>query len=341
MDTGLRFDSFPSPSITNSKPHHKTTMTNLRVFFEIPFLAADVTFSRLLKFAARSLPRFSASNPGNVFDARIAATTAALTAAESGVTDVGIKAAIKEARTQAKDGFRDNLPPQIRRIHGAVAAAFGDPSPELTECFPEGRSIFHSCPDEQLNNKLAQMVACITPKSAQVGASIVTLATNLKTQWEQIFAQQDSAIGDHEMMADQRDAARKALSTELQLNVLAVATQFPGDVSKCDYYFPQQYLRRPAARTVPEQALLTADPFNSATRKVLLHGSADGAEKIRFQRRMQGENDWSQIAEVEADEGSADFEDTLANNGQYEYRAIGVRGATEGEASAVLTVIAA
>jgi hypothetical protein len=339
MDSGIRMDA--SQVIIPLKPQKNPRMTNLHIVFNIWFLDSDIAFTRLLKFAARSLGRLSASNPANAFDTRIADTTTALAAAESGTTDVGVKEAVKIAKTQAKNDFRVNLPPQIRRIHGAVAGAFGDPSPELTECFPEGRTVFRTCKDEELNNKLAQLVACITPKSAQVGATIVTLATSLRTQWEQLFTAQDSAMSAHEMMADARDTARAALATQLYLNVLAVAQKFPGDVSKCDYYFPQQYLRRPAARTVPEAATLTADPFNSGTRKVVLHGSADSAEQVRFQRRMQGGNDWSAIAEVDADEGSADYEDTLANNGHYEYRAIGVRGTAEGQPSAVLAVVAA
>ncbi len=340
LDTGLRFDSSPPPVPPKPKPR-KSRMTNLHVFFEISFQAEDVTFSRLLKFGARSLSRLSASNPANVFDARIAATTTALAAAESGVSDVGIKEAIKKAKTQAKDDFREALPAQIRKIHAAVVAAFGDPSPDLTECFPEGRTVFRDCRDEELNNKLDQVVACLTPRSAQVGAAMVTLATNLKTQWASLFAAQDTAMSDREMMAGQRDAAREALALQLYLNVLAVATQFPGDVAKCDYYFPQQYLRRPSTRTVPDEATLTADPFNSGTRTVLLHGSADGATTIRFERRMQGESDWSVVAEVAADEGSADYEDTLSNNGTFEYRATGVSGSAEGEPSAVLAVVAA
>jgi hypothetical protein len=340
LDAGLHLDASPAPVFPNPKSK-KTRMTNLHVFFEFPFPERDVSFSRLLKFGARSLSRFSTNNPGNVFDARIAATTAALANTETGVTDVGVKEAVKRAKTQAKESFREGLPPQIRRIHGAVAGAFGDPSPELTECFPDGRSVYRECRDEELNNKLAQLVECITPRSAQVGATIVTLATNLKTQWLAIFSAQDTAMSDRELMADQRDTARAALELELFLNVLAVATEFPGNVAMCDYYFPQQYLRRPSAPTTPEPAVLTADPFDSVTRKSMLHGSANGAEQIRFERRMQGENDWSEIAVVDADEGSADFEDTLANNGTFEYRATGLRGAAEGESSAVLVVVAA
>ena len=52
-------------------------------------------------------------------------------------------------------------------------------------------------------------------------------------------------------------------------------------------------------------------------------------------RRLAG------IATVVAVEGIADHVDTLSNDGSYEYRAIGVRGAAEGAPSATLVVVAA
>lgn len=316
-------------------------MTNLQTYFINPFLSTEIAFTRLLKYAARHLARMIASNPGSLLDTRITDTTTALNTVEAGVTDVATKQAIQESRTQIKEDFRVALRAHIRRIYGAVTGAFGDPSPELTECFPQGRVLFSDCKDEELNNALGQLVACLTPKSAQVGATIVTLATNLKTQWQTIYTQQDAAMSDRQMMAGARDEARTALAVELFKNLLLLVETYPNDLAKCDYYCPQQYLRRPAPRTVPDAATLTADPFNSATRKVVLHGASDGAEKIRFLRRMQGETDFSQIAEVDADEGSADFEDTLSANGHFEYQAVGVHGTATGEASATLTVIAA
>lgn len=340
LDAGLRLDFLP-PSAVPKPSTKKHRMTNLQTFFLNPFLATEITFSRLLKYSARHLARMIASNPGSVLDARIAATTTALNAVENTVTDVATKQAIQEARTQIKEDFRTALRAHMRRIHGAVAGAFGDPSPELTECFPQGRSIFSECRDEELNNKLGQLVANITPKSAQVGATIVTLATNLKTQWTSIFSQQDQAMSDREVTAEGRDTARAALAQELFLNLLLLAETYPNDLTKCDYYCPQQFLRRPAPRTVPDDATLTADPFNPVTRKVTLHASADGAETIRLERRLQGENDWSEVATVPADEGSADHEDTLANDGTYEYRATGLNGTAEGAPSSVLTVVAA
>jgi hypothetical protein len=339
FDMSLRLDAVDpvlTPTINHRRKHR---MQNLQDYFVIAFADPNLAFTRLLTFGARSLGRLSKNNPANVFDDIIAATTTALSNAESGVTDLGAKAAIKLAKTEVKDNFREALSPTIRRIQGSVTGVYGDPSPELTECFPQGRTVFHTCKDEELNNKLGQLVACLANKTVE--ADIKTLAQAQLTNWNAIYTAQGEAKDDVEVTAESQDAKRAALALQLYKNVLTVALEYPGDFAKCDYYFPQQYLRRPSAPTVPDQAVLTADPFDSGTRKAGLHGSANGAETIRFERRMQGENDWSEIAVVAADEGSADYEDTLANNGTFEYRAFGLRGTAEGEPSAVLVVVAA
>jgi hypothetical protein len=341
LDQGLRFDAqvrldAPDPIVLKPQTQKKHHMQNLLDYFIISFADPNIAFTRLLTFAARSLGRLSKNNPGNIFDACIAATTVALADAESCVTDVGVKAAIRKAKTDAKDSFRATLPTHIRRIWGSVAGVYGDPSPELMECFPAGRSIFRDCKDEELNNKLAQLVACLANKT--VDAGIKTLAQGQLTNWDAIYTAQGDAKDNVNESTDVQDAKRAALALQLQKDVLTAALQFPGDFHKCNYYFPQQLLRRPSPRTVPDQATLTADPFNATTRKIVLHGSADGAEKIRFLRRMAGETDFSLITEITAEEGSADYEDTLSASGDFEYQAIGVRGAAEGEPSAVLAV---
>jgi hypothetical protein len=269
LDQHLRFDALlrldaAEPGTPNTSHGRKHRMQNLQEYFVIPFADSNLALTRLLTFGARSLGRLSKNNPGNVFDAIIASTTTVLANTESGVTDLGAKAALKVAKTEVKTGARESLTPVIRRIYGAVAGVYGDPSPELTECFPQGRTIFRTCKDEELNNKLGQLVAALANKT--VDAGIKTLAQAQLTNWNAIFSAQGEAKDDVELTADARDAKRAALALQLYKNVLTVALHFPGDFTKCDYYFPQQYLRRPTAPSTPDQAVLTADPFDTPTR---------------------------------------------------------------------------
>ena len=205
---GLRYNAPPPPLSqppTNTNPHR---MIDLRKIFTNWFKDPSISFSELLKYAARHLTRMVANNPGALLNTRITATTAALTAVEGGVTDVATKAAIQKSKTEIKQAFREALPENIRRIHAAVVAALGDPSPQLTECFPEGRQVFTRCRDEELNNKLGQLVACITPLQPQVGATAVNNAAGLLSTWIGIYAAQDAAMAQRTTKADTRDTAK-------------------------------------------------------------------------------------------------------------------------------------
>ena len=247
---GLRFDAPPpplpisSPIETSTHPH---TMIDLRKIFTNPFKDPAISFSELLKYASRHLQRLVANNPGAALNARITATTTALAAVEGGVTDVGTKAAIQKSKTEIKQSYRDALPGHIRKIHGAVVAAYGDPAPELTECFPEGREVFSKCRDEQLNNKLSQLLTALTPKQAQVGETAVSNTSGLLSTWIAIYAAQDVAMAQRESTAGSRDAAKAGLQLQLYLNVLELAKMFPDQPDKCDLYCPQQYLHNAEA----------------------------------------------------------------------------------------------
>jgi hypothetical protein len=243
---GLFFDSPPllSPPTETSTPHH---MIDLRKIFTNWFKDPAISFSELLKFAARHLQRMVANNPGALLNARITATQTALSAVEAGVTDVATKAAIQKGKTETKDAFRKALPENIRKIHAAVVAAYGDPSADLTECFPEGRVVFTRCRDEELNNKLGQLVACLTPRQAQIGAAAVNNAGGLLSTWIAIYAAQDVAMAQRGEMAESRDTAKANLQLQLYLNVLALAAAFPDQPDKCDLYCPQQYLHNAEA----------------------------------------------------------------------------------------------
>lgn len=242
---GLFWDSppplLPAPAET-STTKHAHHMLDLRKIFTNWFKDAEISFSELLKYAARHLQAMVANNPGAALNTRITATQTALSAVEAGVTDVGTKAAIQKANTQTKNTFRKALPENIRRIHAGVVAQYGDPSADLTACFPEGRGVFGACRDEELNNKLGTLLAGLTARLPAM-ATAQGNAAGLLSTWTAIFAAQDVAMAQKSMMAGSRDAAKESLQLALYLNVLELAKMFPDQPDKCDLYCPQQYLQ--------------------------------------------------------------------------------------------------
>lgn len=158
------------------------------------------------------------NNPGGVFSAHLAATTAALADAESCVTDANTRAAIQRAKVMAKDDFRRRLPYQTRRIHGAMAGVYGVESPEVKECFPRGLKVFHGGADGRVGALLGQLVATLTNKA--VAPAIKTLAADLLSQWTTLHGAQFQAVEEHHVSAGARRDKRRASALELQRNIL-------------------------------------------------------------------------------------------------------------------------
>lgn len=340
MDSGLHMDELIPPVVRRHTK--KGTMLNFHRIFLNPFEDKEISFTETLSYASVSLQRMIANNPGAALAARITATTAALTGLEGGVSDDLTKAALQKAKTDAKDTFREVLPANIAKIHGAVVAAFGVDSSPLIECFPQGRTIFSSCRDEQLNNHLQQLVNCITPMQAQVGLPAIAAAGALVTNWTTLYAAQGTAKGAKSQSAEMRDQARATLRLELFTNLLTLALMFPGDTDKCDLYCPQHLLRGPQSAAGPGAATLSAAAWDAGTGTVMLTMQADDADTFTVQRRLAGEPDFSEVAaDVAADaDGNATYEDTIAA-GSYEYQVVPFRGATAGDASNIVPVLAA
>jgi len=313
-------------------------MMNLHKYFSNAFNDKEISFTEILNYTAHHLAAMNANNPGALLNGRITATNVALVALESVVSDAGLRLAIQKAKTEGKVAFRDALPANIARIHAAVVAAFGPNAPEVTECFPEGRSVFNACRDEQLNNKLEILVAALVPKAAAVGQLHVNNAGGLLSAWTATHAAQGTAMATSGATDASRNAARAVLRLELFKNVLTLALNFPDDLAKADLYCPQQYLRNAQQPSPPDEASLSAS-LAPGTLTVTLQASAAGAATIRLERRMQGEADFSPIAAPTADaNGAVTHADTLPGAGHFEYRATGVNGSGDGDASDVAAV---
>ena len=304
-----------------------------------PFKRKSIKFQRLMNYASTQLDAFTVDNVGGIWTARIAATTTALTALDDGMADNETKLAIQKAQVQAKQAWRAELPGKVGRIYNAVAAEFGDPSPEVTECFPHGRTVFNGCPDGELNDHLTQLKDCVATKSPPVAAGIVTLANTLATEWTGFFTGTGTAKQNKKMMEAARKLARAALADELFKNLLTYGLQFPDNEVKFTEFIPAGLLDAPETTAMPGAATLTSGYAGGLA--VPLTMQAEGAEEFILARRMVGEVDFTDLATVPADgEGNATYNDTLPGPGRYEYQSRASNSAGEGPVSNVVLVAA-
>ena len=316
-------------------------MLALVKFVTIPF-DDSIAPPFLLTFAEASLGRIVAHNPGileDKFTDRIAPTRAAITAAEAVVTDSKVKLALQKARIEAKETFRADLPANVAKVYGAVLAVFGPDAPEMTECFPLGRTVFNTCPDEQLNNHLEQLQTAVAAHAAALPAATGTLAAGLVAGWASVYSAAGAAKDAKSVNAATRDAAIAALRVELFKNLMTCGLWFPDDTAKAEMLFPQYLLEGRASAVTPGPATLTLVNYNAENRQVDMSMTATDATSFRVYRRIEGEADLTLWAkDIVPVDGVATYSIGLGVPGNFEFVAEGVNGSRVGERSAVLLV---
>ena len=226
-------------------------MVDLYKFHINPYDDRLISLNQLITFSGLHLQRMIETNPGVLLNTRITATTTALVALDNTMASNQTKLALRMGRVQAKETFRRALPANLQRIHGAVIAAFGPDSVQETECFPQGRSGYNDCTDEQLNDKLVQLQSCLAPMAAQVGQAHLDNLGGLISTWTALLAAVKTASAGKTGSESARRAARAALQLELFKNLLTLAVAFPNDMEKAKFYYPQHLLERPASQ--PEE----------------------------------------------------------------------------------------
>jgi hypothetical protein len=239
-------------------------MMDLHKYFTNPFNNPNYGMDKLVAFGTDHLARLIANNPAAIFAARILATTAALAGVGSAFTDDKTKMALRVARKQAKDAFRNALPVAVGKIYGAVESQFGDNGPQLTECFPQGRTVFSSCTDGALAEELQTLINGVTDYQTQLGAPVVASATALLTNWNAVYQTSETSTGNKATTQAAKKAARAALQLELFKNLLTLALNFPDQPDELDVYMQQSLLtpHTPTPPTPPPAALVVARDAN-------------------------------------------------------------------------------
>jgi hypothetical protein len=309
-------------------------------FFKNPFTRKPMI--RLVAYTTAQLASVTADNPGGIHTTRITALNTAFSGLDDSMEDVETKAAIRAGRVQAKRIFRGTtMPPELAAIHAAVVLAYGEGSPDMVECFPQGRGIFKDCLEGELDDHLGQLHTCIAARTATLGAPIVTRAAALVSTWDTLAGDAGEAGGDVEMMRAARAAAKTALTDQLFLMLLHLAATYPGNTMKFNEYVPEHLLEPPNTTPAPDAPTLVSG-YVGGLSVPLTATCDDNTELVNFARRMVGEVDFTPIADDVSVDGSfvGVFTDTLPGPGHYEYQAVASGPGGTSEPSNVVLVAA-
>ena len=242
FDSGVRFDQPDA---------HPTTMRTLASFLQNPFDDPNISMNELIAFTTDHLQRMSANNAGGELSTRIAATTSSLATVEDCVTDDQGRLGVRKARKQAKDDFRLQIPVDVKRIEAGFIAAFGADSPVLLEALPQGRTIFQTCRDDQVEVHLQTLLDAATTHQASLAPANLTQATTLKNNWVTIYQASEASTGGKTTTQEGKKLARENLQLMLFLCLLKLAEMFPRQPEKLNLYMQQHLLENPSAPEEP------------------------------------------------------------------------------------------
>lgn len=244
FDSGVRFDSPDA---------HPTSMRDLSRFLENPFDDPNLGAAKLGAFSTDSLQRMIANNPNGELDARITATTSALTLFQDCMADDQTKLGLRMARKHAKDIFRETtIPKAVERIESGFISVFDGDSPVLMEGLPNGRTIFTTCRDDQVETHIQTLLNAVTAHTGALAPAIVTLATNLKTNWLATYSASETSTGDKTTTQEEKQLARENLQLMLFLNLLKLSEMFPRQPDQLSLYMRQDLLEGPETPEEPE-----------------------------------------------------------------------------------------
>ncbi len=225
-------------------------MKRMRYVFRNVFLNSKYSLASMIAFTTDLIERLSANNPDHQLDGQIAALTEALAILNQQSSADFAMLGIRKGAKLKKNAFRGALPNAIRRIYSIALAEFGDPSEEMKNIFPKGRSIFNESRDDRLIEPLDGMVSGLTLHQAELGAGVVAEATALRDEWLEIHEASEEATGVKTATEAERREARYNLAVELHRTVGILISLFPEDEERYALYM-QQYLLGGSATDTP------------------------------------------------------------------------------------------
>lgn len=322
-------------------------MIDLQPLFTNFYADRNHSFVELSRYGSKHLIYLTANNPGGVLDDVITEVTTAFTLFAACLGDEEALAALREAANQSRDNLRKSMSGPtgaVSRASGAVAGAFGKPSPDYTTCFPLGVEGIVKASNALMAERLENLRVALVARTGNAAITPhVTTITALHTQWVALNTAAGTALGAESATEDTRDTCRAAVTRAFTRSALWLAWHFNGQPEKFALYCPVHLLKNPLHPGGPGAATLSAGAWDAGTHIAPLTMDAEGATVFTLQDRAVGAGAFVTVLDdIAADAtGHATFDYELAT-GAREVRVIPRNGdGVEGDPSEVVTVTAA
>lgn len=231
------------------------TMIDLIKYFQIPFQDPEISFDEILLFTEDHLARLKQQDSDGPdagdFTSLIEATQPLYDAFNNAMSQRDEVTASREGGTMTKDQALEAFQLHVRRREGTIKGEFGKPSPQYEEFFPRGLSEYSRATMATAEVLMDRMVTKTTKYQAQLGATLVTEFTTLRTAYTTARAAQLNQKGDVSGAADLRWNTRTALEKQTTTNLMTIAIKYLGQPEKLPLFFNQTLLQEPATPPAP------------------------------------------------------------------------------------------
>jgi len=216
-------------------------MKDLHNWFVNPFDDDKISMREIVTFTTDHVQRM-ASNPLPQLNGRVLATNNALTLVTTAFDDDDVKLALRKAQKLAKNNYRKALLPQIGKVALAVQFLFGETSPEFVTCFPHGRTIFNTAPDDQLGSYLQTTLTGVGSLTPPLDPQVQMDTQSIKDGWLAVYVPSETSTGAKTTTVEAKHTARLALQLELFKNLVLLAQAFPRQPDRLDLYMQPSLL---------------------------------------------------------------------------------------------------
>ncbi len=218
-------------------------MKKIEDLFTDFFNERKITNERLGSYGLDHVARITANNnPASTFAAIIANTNNALSAFGTAVEAVGGSIGNRKGSTSTKNLARMAFNAFIRQKEGTIKGQFGETSEPYIQFFPDGLSVYNKATDLKYKQLIDNIIARATQYQAQLGVAFLNDATTLGNAYKNAEDSQTTEKGDVSNAEDTLAAARIELTTQLTINALTIALQFPLQPEKVTVYFDTSLL---------------------------------------------------------------------------------------------------
>ncbi len=220
-------------------------MMNLQTYFENNFDDKQISNDELKTFTEDHLRRLAENNTGGALDEMLLDTTTRYTDFFGDITDTDTAAAVRQGLTISVNNTMDAFFARVSRREGRIRDLWGKESAEHQEFFPHGVDEYGSADLSEAERLMNQFVAAADAHkgSTELGQAFYDEFFALRQAFRTARAAQLGKKGAVSSGQSDTKTSKTALEKQLMKNLLLLAAQNVGDISKAAVYFDQSIIR--------------------------------------------------------------------------------------------------